>query len=138
LNTDHDGKLVHQWMYKTSVQPTTKMERAGMVPSPVDYHTIHPDDWAAVPDGHQPLCYNESPTKMNWHYLRWVFDTRTRRNTELQVNDLVMDLRTIEVPIYDHGYHGCERLLNFCVDVRTHTTVRNFLWLDSVLVSVDW
>jgi hypothetical protein len=138
LNTDHDGNLVHKWLYKTSVQPTTKMERAGIVPSPEDYHTIQPDDWAEVPGGYQPLCYNESPTKMNWHYLRWVFDTRTRRNTELQVNDLIMDLRDLPVPVYDHPYHGCERLLNFCVDVRTHTNVRNFLWLDSVLVSVDW
>ena len=49
-----------------------------------------------------------------------------------------MDLREIPVPLYDHGYEGCERLLNFCVDVRTHMNVRNFLFLDSVLVSVDW
>ncbi|MGI8484987.1 MAG: DUF6772 family protein [Thermomicrobiales bacterium] len=138
LNTDSDGNFVQKWMYKTSVQPTTMMEKAGMVPSPEDYHTINPEDWAEVPGGFQPLCYNEIPTKMNWHYLRWVFDTRTRRNTELQVNDLVMDLRELPVPLYDHSYYGCERLLNFCVDVRTHTDVRNFFWMDSVVVSTDW
>jgi hypothetical protein len=94
--------------------------------------------WEDVPGGYQALCYNEIPTKINWHYLRWVFDTRTRRNTELQVNDLVMDLRNLPVPIYDEAYYGCERLLNFCIDVRTYTPVRNFLWLDSVVVSTDW
>jgi len=138
VNADPAGRFVQRWMYKTSVQPTTKMERAGLADSPEDYHTLRPEDWAEVPGGYQPLCYNEIPTKMNWHYLRWVFDTRTRRNTELQVNDLTMDLRQLEVPLYDHPYWGCERLLNFCVDVRTRTAVRNFLWLDSVVVSVDW
>lgn len=138
MNSDHTGKLVQKWYYKTSVQPTTKMERNGTAPSPVDYHVVNPEDWAEVPGGHQPLCYNEIPTKANWHYLRWVFDTETRRNRELQVNDLTLDLRDIPVPLYDHPYWGCERLLNFCLDVRTHTNVRNFLWVDSAVVSVDW
>ncbi len=45
----------------------------------------------------------------------------------------------IPVPRYPpHSYHSCDRLLNFCIDVRTHMNVRNFLFLDSVLVSVDW
>jgi len=136
-NTDHDGNFVQKWKYKTSLQPTTKMERSGTA-SPDDYHVMHPDDWEDVPGGYQALCYNEIPTKINWHYLRWVFDTRTRRNTELQVNDLVMDLRDLPVPVYDEAYYGCERLLNFCIDVRTYAPVRNFLWLDSVVVSADW
>jgi hypothetical protein len=137
-NTDRDGNFLQRWQYKTSLQPTTKMVRFEGVDTPEDYHVMHPDDWKDVPGGHQALCYNEIPTKTNWHYLRWVIDTRTRRNTELQVNDLVMDLRDLPVPLYDEPYYGCERLLNFCVDVRTHTTVRNFLWLDSVVVSADW
>jgi hypothetical protein len=138
LNTDEHGKLVQKWLYKTSVQTSTKMHRAGVAPPAVDYHVQHPDDWREVPGGFQPLCYNEVPTKVNWHYLRWSFDTRTRRNTELQVNDLVMDLRDIPVPVYEVTYKGLSHLLNFCIDVRTHRNVRNFLYLDSVLVSVDW
>lgn len=138
LNTDKQGRLAQKWMYKTSVQTSTRMHRAGIAPPAVDYHVQHPDDWRDVPGGHQPLCYNEVPTKVNWHYLRWTFDTRTRRNTELQVNDLVMDLRDIPVPVYDVPYKGLNHLLNFCVDARTHRDVRNFLYLDSVLVSVDW
>ena len=34
---------------------------------------------------------NEVPTKVNWHYLRWVIDTEARRNVELQLNDQIMD-----------------------------------------------
>ncbi len=138
LNSDFSGNLVNRWMYKTSVQPTTKMVRSGMVAANLDYHVIDPKDWKEVPGGHQRFCYNEVPTKINWHYVRWVFDTTKRRSMELQVNDLVMDLRDVPVPVYDHPYEACEKLLNFCIDVRTHRDVRNFLFLDSVLVSVDW
>ncbi|MFM1550238.1 MAG: DUF6772 family protein [Lentisphaeria bacterium] len=137
VNTDFEGNFVRKWMYKTSLQVTTKMQLAGN-PTPTDYHTVSPDDWEEVPGGDFRLCHNEVPTKINWHYLRWQFDTETRRNVELQVNDRVMDLRDIPVPTYDHRYHSCDRLLNFCIDVRTHMPVRNFLMLDSVLVSVDW
>lgn len=138
LNTDHEGNLVQKWMYKTSVQPTTKMERQGITPPNQDFHTVNPDDWREIPGGHQPLCFNETTSKVNWHYLRWVFDTEHRRTTELQCNDIVMDLSHIEVPVYEQEYRGIPNLLNFLVDVRTHADVRNFLYFDSVLVSVDW
>lgn len=137
-NTDDERRLVQRWVYKTSIQATSKMIHTGMVDKDVDPHVLKPDDWQPVPGGQQALCYNEVPTKINWHYLRWQFDTRLRRNVELQVNGLVMDLRELVVPDYDHPYRALNRLLNFSLDVRTHTNVRNFLFLDSVLVSVDW
>lgn len=49
-----------------------------------------------------------------------------------------MDLRDVPVRTYPDSYWGLERLLNFSLDVRTHAPVRNFLFVDSVLVSVDW
>jgi hypothetical protein len=49
-----------------------------------------------------------------------------------------MDLRSIEVPQYEHDYVGVKQLMNFCLDVRTRRPVRNFVYFDSVLVSVDW
>ena len=137
VNTDRQGNLVHKWMYKTSLQVTTKMQLEG-VPPPEDWHTVNPDDWEEIPGGNFALCHNEVPTKVNWHYLRWQFDTQARRNVELQINDRVMDLRNIPVPVYDHKYYSCDRLLNFIFDVRTYMPVRNFLFLDSVVVSVDW
>ena len=137
LNTDSEGKLAQKWMYKTSLHTTTKMERQGFKAQIEDYHVRNLTDWQEVPGGRQPLCFNEVATKINWHYLRWIFDTQARRNVELQVNELTMDLRNIRVPVYDQAYRGLNHLMNLLVDVRTHKAVRNFFFIDSVLVSTD-
>lgn len=140
-NTDPAGNLVQQWMHPTSAEPTTKMERQGLVDLAdprIDFFSARPEDWRTLPDGGQTLCFNETATKVNWHYARWLFDTRTSRNVEFQCNDRVMDLRGVPVPVYDEEYRGLANLLNFYVAVRTHSGVRNFLHLDSVVVSVDW
>ena len=97
-----------------------------------------PEDWREVPGGRQPLCFNETASKVNWHYVRWVFDLQSLRTLEFQCNDLCMDMRDIAVPLYDEEYRGIPNLLNLYVAVRTHVNVRNFLYLDSALVSVDW
>ena len=135
VNTDFEGNFVRKWMYKTSLQVTTKMQLAGM-PTPTDYHTVHPDDWEDVPGGAFSLCHNEVPTKINWNYLSWTFDTAERRNVELRKRPGDGPARAagsrVRPPVL------WPRLLNFCIDVRTHLPVRNFLFLDSVLVSVDW
>jgi hypothetical protein len=136
-NTDASGKLAQKWLYKTSLHTTTKMELAGFRAQTEDYHVRSVDDWAEIPGGRQPLCYNEVPTKINWHYLRWVVDTRTRRNIELQSNELTLDLRSIPVPTYEQKYHALNHLLNFVLDVRTRKAVRNFLYVDSILISLD-
>lgn len=139
VNCNSQGLLVEKWMSKTSVQTTTKMEWSGDAPAAQDYHVRNPEDWIDIPDGHQPLCYNEVPTKINWHYLRWQFDTRTFRNVLLQVNDKIMDLKDVDVPEYPPGYYkGLKNLLNLSIDVRTNKSVRNFMWFDSILISVDW
>ena len=140
-NTNQTGALVQRWLCPTSVEPTTKMERSGVLQADVagqDFFTLRPGDWIPVPMGRQPLCFNETASKINWHYLRWLFDTERRRSVELQCNDRLMDLRDIDVPVYGEVYRGLPNLLNFYVAVRTHVPVRNFLFLDSVLVSVDW
>jgi hypothetical protein len=138
-NTDLDNQTSRRWMYPTVPEPTPKEHFAGKaVPRYGDDFTApNADDW--VPFGEpQMLCYNEVPTKINWHYLRWRLDTRTRRNVELQINDRLYDMRDVPVPAYDDRYTSLENLLNFYVSTRTHTDVRNFLFLDSVLISVDW
>lgn len=136
INADTEGNLIQRWFYKTSVHVTTKLKLLGYESE--DFHVLDPKDWEEVPGGHQPMCYNEVPTKVNWHYLRWVFDTVKRRNIELQVNNLTMDLRELPVPEYDHDYHAINNILNFLVDVRSNKPVRNFFLMDSALVSVDW
>lgn len=140
VNTDAAGNRVQRWMSKTTVHPTTKMQLTGAATDAggFDLHTLNPDDWMPVPDGEQPLCYNEVPTKINWHYPCWTFDTAAQRNVSLQVNDRVMDLSGLPVPFYDHDYEGLDGLLNFLLDVRTHRNVRNMLWVDATLISTDW
>jgi hypothetical protein len=102
-----------------------------------DFTAPDPNDWHPASEP-MAMCYNEVPTKVNWHYLRWLIDTDARRNVELQINDTTLDLREVPVPAYTDRYDSLENLLNFYFSVRTHSGVRNFLYLDSVLVSVDW
>ncbi|WP_136660911.1 DUF6772 family protein [Nitratireductor sp. XY-223] len=139
VNCNAKGELVQKWQAKTSLQVTSKLEWSGSASRATDYHVRDPDDWQDIPDGQQALCYNELPTKINWHYLRWQFDTGTFRNVLLQVNNKVMHLEDVVVPEYERGFHqGLTNLMNLSVDVRTHSPVRNFIWFDSILTSVDW
>jgi hypothetical protein len=139
-NTDLDNKLTRRWVYPVVPEPTPRdnLHNQENLSPTEDFTAPDPADWHAFDEDPQNLCYNEVPTKVNWHYLRWQFDTRTRTNIELQVNDRVMDMRRIPVPQYPDKYEGLENLLNFYVSVRTHSPVRNFLFLDSALISVDW
>lgn len=138
-NTDLDNRFTRRWMYPVVPEPTPRehLEGKAQLSRTDDFTAPNPEDWRQFGEP-QELCYNEVPTKVNWHYLRWQIDTRLRRNVELQVNDQVYDMRDIPVPPYEETYGGLENLLNFYVSARTHTDVRNFLFLDSVLISVDW
>jgi hypothetical protein len=139
LNTDLEHRLKRQWMYPIVPEPTPREHVEGKVKLSygADFTAPHPEDWQ--PFGYpQELCFNEVPTKINWHYLRWLIDTENRCNVELQVNDRLFDMRYIPVPQYEERYESLENLLNFYFSVRTHSATRNFLFLDSVLISVGW
>lgn len=138
-NTDMDNRLTRVWKVPTIPEPTPREHQEGKydLKYGADFYAPDPEDWLTFA-GPQELCYNEVPTKVNWHYLRWVFDTETRTNVEVQLNDQTMDMRDLPVPAYEDSYDSLETLLNFSFGVRTHSAVRNFLYLDSVLISVDW
>lgn len=138
-NTDSDGGLVQRWRYKTELQATTRrLLTDSDASAATNMHTVDPNAWANVADEAQPLCYNEVATKINWHYLRWQFDTTTFRGKELQVNDRSFDLRKVPVPMFPEKYGALDGLLNLLVDVQTSRPVRNFLFVDTIVVSVDW
>src|SRR5215208_2508496 len=139
LNTDAETRLRRQWVYPVVPEPTPREHLEGKIKLPrlADFTAPNPEDWHPFGEA-QEFCYNEVPTKVNWHYLRWLIDTSTRSNVELQVNDRVFDMRAVPVPPYDEEYGSLHNLLNFYVAARTHTNVRNFLYLDTVLISVDW
>lgn len=138
-NTDLDNQFTRQWMYPVVPEPTPREHWEGKANLQYgdDFTAPNPEDWKPFGEP-QVLCYNEVPTKVNWHYLRWQIDTGTRTNVELQVNDRTYGIRKLPVPPYGERYEALENLLNFYVSVRTHTNVRNFLFLDSALISVDW
>ncbi|GGQ35322.1 DUF6772 family protein [Streptosporangium pseudovulgare] len=138
-NTNLAGEMTQQWMYPVVPEPTPRDHQEGKfaLPYAADFTAPDPDDWRYF-DEPLELCVNEVPTKINWHYLRWDIDTRTRSNVELRLNDRVMDMRDVPVPVYPDRYSTLDNLLNFYFSVRTHADIRNFLFLDSVLISVDW
>jgi hypothetical protein len=138
-NTDLSGEMTRRWMYPVVPEPTPREHLEGKfaLPPMADFTAPDPDDWRTLA-GPQELCVNEVPTKINWHYLRWEIDTSTRSNVELQINDRVIDMRDVPVPVYAERYATLDNLLNFYFSVRTPADIRNFLFLDSVLISVDW
>ena len=139
VNADEQGRLHRSWFYKTSLHTTTKMSRSGDGAEVQDIHVQSPDDWKPLPGGEQELCFNETATKINWHYLRWRFDTREQTQTSsCKSTTAIGDLSEIPVPFYEQRYTGLANLLNFLVDVRTRRALRNFLFFDSIVVSVDW
>lgn len=138
-NADAEGNMLRQWKYPVVPEPTPREHFEGKVDYPyaTDFTAPNPDDWRVYGES-QELCMNEVPTKVNWHYLRWVIDTEKRQNVELQLNDRVMDWSHVPVPPYEERYGSLENLLNFYFSVRTLSGKRNFLYLDSVVISADW
>lgn len=138
-NTDEDGNLVRRLSYPVVTEPTPKEHLEGKfaLPYAADFTAPDPEDWRYLGDPIE-MCFNEVPTKVNWHYLRWVIDTETRTNVEFQLNDRLIDMSDVPVPAYDEPYESLDNLLNFYFSVRTLSGVRNFLYLDSVVISADW
>jgi uncharacterized protein DUF6772 len=136
LNCEN-GELVEKWQWG-----------AGGVRHP------YLDGWLDIEDGHQPLCYNEIPTKHNWHYFRFTVDLQSREYVELQCNDREYDLRGKRYEYRNIHPHEkeflpymdpenptiprCSGMLNSGPFVETGDDRRTFLYVDSVLLSADW
>lgn len=127
-----EGKPVHKWQYKEETIPFLDVgEKTVTV-----YH-YGEESWKDVPNGGQLLCYNELPTKINWHYLRVGFDLRTMRYTRLQCNDHEFEVAGL-TGITNPAMPNLSNLLNVIPFVETDEDKRAFLYLDSVLLSGDW
>ena len=81
---------------------------------------------AAVEDPGEDLPYLDGAEQVVEVVLRWLAEPRWPGQ------------RRVPVPAYADSYGSLQDLLNFYVSVRTHANVRNFLFLDAVLISVDW
>ncbi len=87
-----------------------------------------------IPDGVQKLCYNETFDKINWHYLRFLVDSKRREYVELQCNERTFDLRGIQPTLAD-AYPRIWSLLNLALWVEADTNRRCFLFVDSAVIS---
>jgi len=93
--------------------------------------------WEDVPQGRQLLCYNEIPTKYNWHYLRVDLDLSARAIKRLQCSDRVLALEGVE-PMMIPAMANLWCMLNVAWWVETDVDKRAFLYFDSVVFSGDW
>ena len=123
LNAQNGG-LQQKWQY---------MARGHMIPGESGWD---PDAFEDVPRGAQRLCYNETVTKLNWHYLRWVVDLDRREHVELQCNDRTLDMRGLRHEVRP-AFANLWCLLNLGFWVEAATTVRCFFMADSVLLSTE-
>ena len=127
-----DGTPQNKWQYKRrSVDFDTVGDRTVTI-----YH-YGEENWEDVPGGGQMLCYNEIPTKVNWHYFRLGFDIVHLRYTELQCNDRVIDISGLETLKFD-AMPNLQNLFNVIPFVDTDSDKRAFLYFDSILLSGDW
>jgi hypothetical protein len=94
------------------------------------------DGFAEIPGGQQQLCYNESDDKINWLYLRFLVDVEKREYIEMQSGDLVIPMKGL-APTKVEPYARINGLVNPGVWIETDTDRRVFLFVDSVVVSVE-
>ena len=128
-----DGEPRGVWQYRTTTPPRVQTGPTGQISSV--YH-LHPEGWKDIPDGRQALCYNELPTKLNWHYLRILVDLRAGNYLEFQCNDRTYDLSQlglITAPTID----TLPCLLNAAFFIEAGTDRRALLYVNSVVLSTD-
>ena len=129
-----DGQHLQKWQFK---RHTKTFQPIGTDNKTVSHYHLSPEDWEDLPDGHQRLCYNEIPTKVNWHYACLDFDLATMRATAFRFNDRRFDMSGHE-PIRIPAMRNLWCMLNLAFFVETDTDKRAFLYLDSVCLSGDY
>ena len=133
LNT-LDGQRMHKWQYKKT---TTPFRAIGGRSETVTHDHLSPQDWEDVPGAQQDLCYNEIPTKINWHYLRFDFDLDRMAWLGFQCNDQVFDCAQVD-SIKMPAMPNLSCMLNLVFFCESDTAKRTFFYLDSVLLSGEF
>lgn len=142
-----NSELKQKWQYIQASDVSreewthgSKNEWANTGIDPMWYGRRYPDGthdgFKDIPGGEQKLCYNETDCKINWIYFRLLFDLETRQYVEMQAQDRIFDLRG-KTPTLSPPYHRIDGLLNPLFWVENDTNRRVFLYIDSVVVSID-
>lgn len=129
-----DGTMREMWQTKRS---TTEFVPVGDTGETLSHYHLSPEGWMDIEDGHDRLCYNELPTKLNWTYVRLDFDLERMEPLHFQCNDKVFDPRSVgslRMPAMKNLW--C--MLNFGFLVETDTDKRAFLYVDSVCISGEF
>lgn len=129
-----DGEHVQKWQFK---RRTTPLKPLGTENKTVTHYHLSPEDWEDLAGGAQKLCYNEIPTKVNWHYLRFDFDLATMRATHFACNDRAFDLSSFE-SIRIPAMRNLWCMLNIAFFAEADRDKRAFLYLDSVCLSGEF
>src|SRR5690606_33798504 len=87
------GEHVQKWQFKRKAVPIVLI---GSENKTISHYHLAPDGWEDLPGGEQRLCYNEIPTKVNWHYIRFDFDLESMQCTHFQCNDRVFDVSSFD------------------------------------------
>ena len=128
------GQHLQKWQFKRQAVPIVPI---GAENKTISHYHLAPEGWEDLPGGGQRLCYNEIPTKVNWHYLRFDFDLSAMECTHFQCNDRVFDVSgfdSLRIPAMKNLW--C--MLNVAFFAETDTDKRAFLYLDSVCLSGDF
>ena len=141
-----NGELKQRWQYAHAADVTDAewghgeavWNKRGI--DPQWFGRRHPDGrtdgFQEVLGGEQQLCYNESDDKINWRYLRFLFDAEKREYVEFQSGEQTFDLRG-NSPTLVERYANIDGLLNPVLWVEADTDRRVFLYVDSVVISVE-
>ena len=129
-----DGEHLQKWQFK---RVTTAVKPLGTEGKTVTHDHLAPDGWEDLPGGHQKLCYNEIPTKVNWHYCRFDFDLAAMRMIDFQCNDRVYDLSGAG-PIVMPAMRNLWCMLNIAFFAETDADKRALSYIDSVCISGDF
>ena len=133
LNAE-DGRHIQRWQYKDE---TTPLRAIGTEGKTATHDHLAPFGWKDIPGGEQKLCYNEIPTKINWHYMRFDFDLAAMRMIEMQCNDRRYDLAGIP-SIVIPAMRNLWCMLNLVFFAEAETDKRVFLYIDSVCLSGEF
>lgn len=129
-----DGEHLQKWQFKKS---TTDFKPLGTENKTVTHDHLAPTGWLDLPGATQKLCYNEIPTKVNWHYVRFDYDLAAMRATRFQCNDRVFDIDSFD-SIRIPAMRNLWCMLNLAFFVETDTDKRAFVFVDSVCLSGDF
>lgn len=142
-----NGEMKKEWQYMQAADVTdeewaydTKGDWCKRGVDPIWYGKRYPDGrtdgFKFIPNSRQELVYNESDDKINWIYLRFLYDLEKKEYVELQSRNKVFDLRG-KSPTNVPPYARIEGLLNPVIWIETDTDRRVFLYVDSVVISME-